>query len=81
MNKSTLLFSVGFAGLIGMTAAQSADLPKLPLKAAPVVRAPDWTGFYVGIQAGGGWGRAGQTDGSPFDTGWYDVSGGLAGAT
>ncbi len=81
MNKSTLLFAVGLAGLVGVTAAQSADLPKLPLKAAPAVRAPDWTGFYAGIQAGAGWGRAGQTDGSPFDTGWYDVSGGLAGAT
>ena len=81
MNKSTLLFAVGLAGLVGMTAAQSADLPKLPLKAAPVVRAPDWTGFYVGIQAGGGWGQARQTDVFAFDTGWYDTSGGLAGAT
>ena len=81
MNKSVLLFAVSLAGLVGMTAAQAADLPKLPLKTTPAVRAPDWTGFYVGIQAGAGWGRAGQTDGSPFDTGWYDVSGGLAGAT
>src|SRR5437660_8078172 len=35
-----------------------------------------WTGFYVGINGGGGWGRS-QWDG--VDT--FDVSGGLIGAT
>jgi outer membrane immunogenic protein len=81
MKNLGLYLAAGLAGLVVASAAQSADLPKLVVKAAPAARSGDWTGFYVGVQAGGGWGRAGQTDASPFDTGWYNLSGGLAGVT
>ena len=73
-------FLVSIAMAIALPAAASAADLKLPVKAAPV-QAIDWTGFYVGVQAGGGWGRADQTDGSPFDTGWFNTSGGMAGVT
>jgi outer membrane immunogenic protein len=81
VKKLACCLALGLA-CFAVTAAQAADLPRLPVKAAPAARAPDdWTGFYVGIQAGAGWGHAGQTDGSPFDSGTYNVSGGLAGVT
>lgn len=81
MKKLALYLATGFAGLVVASTAQAADLPKSVLKAAPAARSGDWTGFYVGVQAGGGWGRARQTDFSPFDTGWYNQSGALAGVT
>lgn len=42
-------------------AVGSADAADLPVKApapAPVAALPNWTGFYVGLNAGGTWGRA-----------------------
>jgi outer membrane immunogenic protein len=83
MKKLGLYLAAGLAGLVVASAAQSADLPQSVLKAAPAARAGDWTGFYLGVQGGGGWGRAKQTDiiVLPFDTGWYDLSGGFVGAT
>lgn len=39
-------------------AVGSAGAADLPVKApAPVAAAPNWTGFYVGLNAGGAWGR------------------------
>jgi len=81
MKNLGLCLAAGLAGLLAANAAQATDLPKSVLKAAPAARSGDWTGFYVGVQAGGGWGRAGQTDASPFYTGLYNVSGALAGVT
>lgn len=40
-----------------------------------------WAGFYIGIAGGGGWGHADQSDPSPFDSGRFNVSGGLVGGT
>ncbi|MGB7257343.1 MAG: outer membrane protein [Pseudolabrys sp.] len=81
MKKLVLTVLAGLAGFVAVNAAQSADLERMPVKAAPVARAVDWTGFYVGVQGGGGWARAHQTDPFPFDSGWYGLSGALAGAT
>ena len=81
MKKLGLYLAAGLAGLVVASAAQSADLPKSVLKAAPAARAGDWTGFYIGVQGGGGWGHARQTDSWPLDTGWYNQSGALAGVT
>jgi outer membrane immunogenic protein len=49
-----LLASTAFVG-----AAAAADLPvKMPTKAPAMVVAPyNWTGFYIGLNAGGSWGR------------------------
>jgi outer membrane immunogenic protein len=74
---------LAFAGLSALTgAAAAADLP--PPIAQPYYKAPayvqpfSWTGFYVGINGGGGFGS------SSWDvpaTGNFDTSGGLVGGT
>jgi outer membrane immunogenic protein len=75
--KRVLLACVGIVALSG--AAAAADLPVAP---APYYKAPvyapayNWSGFYLGINGGGGWGRSTWTTTGPFDT-----SGGLVGGT
>jgi outer membrane immunogenic protein len=71
------------AVLVSVTSANAADLSRpvpapMPTKAPPAFIAPeyDWSGFYVGINGGGGWGSA-HTD----LTGRFDTSGGMAGGT
>ena len=77
----------GCVGLLALQvmagAAAAADIvPRYPgYQPAPpaygvAVLAPYWTGFYLGINGGGGWGRS-QWDG--VDT--FAVSGGLIGGT
>jgi outer membrane immunogenic protein len=67
---------LGLAGLLG--SAQAADLPRQMATKAPPYVAPyyNWTGFYLGINGGGGWGSS-----SWDSTGSFDVSGGLIGGT
>ncbi len=79
MKKCLVLAAVGVFGIAAT--AQATDLPTKAPPAPPVVRSSDWTGFYVGVLGGGGWGRAEQTDGSPFSSGSYNISGALAGMT
>jgi outer membrane immunogenic protein len=75
------------AGILALSviggAAAAADLPGRPYgQPAPAYRAPGyaalftWTGFYIGLNGGGAWGRS-RWDG--LDT--FDVSGALIGAT
>jgi outer membrane immunogenic protein len=71
-----LLASASMLAFAGM--AHAADLPRQMVTKAPAYVAPyyNWTGFYVGINGGGGWGT------SAWDsTGGFDVSGGLIGGT
>jgi len=70
---------------IGAAPALAADLPARTYTKAPaVVAAPvyNWTGFYIGVNGGGGWGQS-RFDYSPIGTttGNYNMSGGLAGGT
>jgi len=44
---------VGIGLLLGAASADAADLP---VKARPLPVAPGWTGFYIGVQAGGAFG-------------------------
>jgi len=65
--------------LVGIGAA--ADLPaKAPAYRAPVVSVYNWTGFYLGINGGGAWGRTGWDDPAP-GVGTWNTSGWLVGAT
>jgi outer membrane immunogenic protein len=73
-----LLVSVGLAALAAASSANAADLSRpMPYKAPPYV-APyySWTGFYVGINGGYGWGSS-SWDGIPG----FSPQGGLVGGT
>ncbi len=74
------LLSATFASLFGATAF-AADLPVKAPPAAPRPVLYNWTGFYIGINGGGGWGRS-DSSGPVFATaGSFNTSGGLAGGT
>jgi outer membrane immunogenic protein len=79
--KKLLLASVGIIAL-GIASASAADLPRreaMPAK-VPVYEAPyNWTGFYVGVNGGGGWGHS-RWD-NAFGTADASLSGGLVGGT
>jgi outer membrane immunogenic protein len=74
------------AALLALTAttAGAADLgPRMVTKAPPLPIVYNWTGFYIGANGGGGWGRKCWDIASftvPFvPEGCHDVSGGVAG--
>src|SRR5476649_1113193 len=54
-------FSIAAVGLVAMVgSASAADLAARPYtKAPPMVAAAvyDWSGFYIGLNGGGGWSR------------------------
>ena len=57
MRLLSIIFIAGLASLGLVQAAAAADLPR-KAPAPPVATAvPGWTGFYIGANAGGGWGR------------------------
>jgi outer membrane immunogenic protein len=69
---------------VGAISAQAADMPRanpLPYYNAPAVEAPfSWTGFYLGINGGYGWGRSSWSDPAfGADSGSFNTSGGLLG--
>lgn len=77
--KRILLASVGFAVIAGLGTASAADLSRQYYKAPPPYVAPinNWTGIYLGVNGGGGWGS------SHWDAlgRGFDVSGGVIGGT
>lgn len=79
--KKVLLAGVGLLAL-GVASASAADIVQRRVveKAPAYVAAPvyNWTGFYLGINGGGGWGSSSFS--GPFATS-FDTSGGLIGAT
>jgi outer membrane immunogenic protein len=81
-------FLLGTVALIAFAApAAAADLAARPYTKAPPIAPPimTWTGFYVGLQGGGGWGTSDETyffgPNTPAFNGSqsYDTSGGFAG--
>jgi outer membrane immunogenic protein len=68
-------FSVGFASM-----ASAADLP---VKAPVMAPAYNWTGFYIGIEGGGGWGSTRHTNAVSGNNSGTDnnLTGGLVGGT
>jgi len=80
--KRLVLASIGaLAAMTMMGPANAADIARrqaMPAK-APLYEAPyNWTGFYVGINGGYGWGTSDVA--TPFP-GSFDTHGGLAGGT
>jgi outer membrane immunogenic protein len=77
--KRVFFALASMAALMGTAAA--ADLPPRPApqpyyKAPVAMQVYNWTGFYIGINGGGGFGRS-QWD----STGNFNISGGLVGGT
>jgi len=56
--KKILLATIGLAAL-GMAPAFAADLPARAYTKAPAAALPiyNWTGFFIGAEGGGGWGK------------------------
>jgi len=70
--KKVLFGSVAVVALAMPLAAQAADLPVAPAYKAPVMAAPiiySWTGCYIGVNAGGKWGKVTGADSIPAATG------------
>jgi outer membrane immunogenic protein len=76
--RRVLLTTIGLLAITA-TIAVAADLPRqMPAKAPAMVPVGyNWTGFYLGINGGYGWGRSNWSD---LATG-TGVSGGMAGVT
>ncbi|MDP1868771.1 MAG: outer membrane beta-barrel protein [Bradyrhizobium sp.] len=80
---------VTLAAVISAGAANAADLRQAPIyKAAPAPAEISWTGFYLGANGGGGWGRGCWTFigtvpavglPAPLDEGCNSPSGGIIG--
>jgi outer membrane immunogenic protein len=82
MKRFVLASAVALAAVTTMTAANAADLGRrhaMPTK-APMYAAPyNWTGFYAGINGGGGWGTS--TWSAATGSNSFDTSGGVVGGT
>ena len=83
--KQLLLAAVGLVA-VALTSAIAADMP--PSRPLPPPRAPayvpffTWNGFYMGINAGYGFGTSKWTDNVTQDTtGSFNVNGPLVGGT
>jgi outer membrane immunogenic protein len=81
MMKRTILFCTSLVALaLPASAAAAADLSPgyAPVARAPVYYSPyyNWTGFYLGINGGGGWG-----DSHWQGVGHFGMSGGQVGGT
>jgi outer membrane immunogenic protein len=78
MSKAKFVFSA-VAAVIAMTgfdAASAADLPARAYTKAPVITDPiyNWTGLYIGVNAGGAWGSSSSPTSTVFSpTGYFLV--------
>ncbi len=81
--KRLVLAGVGALALVStFSAANAADIARrqaMPTKAPVYAPIYNWTGAYVGINGGGGWGRSDTA--APFASGGFNTSGGLVGGT
>jgi outer membrane immunogenic protein len=78
VTRTSFIAGAMLAALAGAGVAHAADLSVAPIYKAPPAVAPayNWSGFYVGINGGGEWGR------SRWDsTGGFGTAGGMLGGT
>jgi outer membrane immunogenic protein len=81
MNKYTPLLAAALS--LGLSSGlQAADLSvRAPVYKAPPPPVFTWSGFYLGVNGGWGFGQSRFTDGSGDTTGNFDIKGGLVGGT
>jgi outer membrane immunogenic protein len=81
MKRLTLAVCAGLLAVAVAAPSLAADLPR-PAYKAPIYTAPafSWSGFYVGVNGGYGWGRSNWTN-AVGTTGDFTVKGWLAGGT
>jgi outer membrane immunogenic protein len=76
--KRVILAAIGMLGLAAT--ANAADLPRrydpVPQRVPAYMPVYNWTGFYIGINGGGGWGRSRWDSADRFD-----IDGGMVGGT
>src|SRR5436305_71582 len=89
--KKALLGIVGLAAASTIAPANAADLAARPYTKAPppmVAAVYDWTGFYLGLNGGGGWAHKCWTNTATAlfgptipnaSEGCHDATGGMAG--
>jgi outer membrane immunogenic protein len=81
MKKTILLVSASIVALGAAVPAFAADLPaRTYTKAPPVVMAAyDWSGFYIGVNGGGGWSHTCWNLAAGLSEGCHDANGGTVG--
>jgi outer membrane immunogenic protein len=85
MKKLWTGIAAGLASFATLVSAQAADLPPAPSYKAPmtVQQVYNWTGFYIGVNGGWGWGTQDPLNiiTNRFDSLSQSISGGVAGGT
>ena len=81
MKKTILLVTASIVALSAAVPAFAADLPARTYTKAPpmVVAAYDWSGFYAGLNGGGGWAHTCWNLASGLSEGCHDANGGTVG--
>jgi outer membrane immunogenic protein len=82
MKRLVLAGISALAAVTVMGSANAADIARrqaMPTKAPAYVQAYNWTGFYIGINGGGGFGRSDFS--APLSSGRFNTSGANVGGT
>jgi outer membrane immunogenic protein len=79
-NSKFIVCAVAVCTILGLGAASAADMA-VKAAPAPVIAPPTWTGLYLGINGGGGWGTTDHTDLFGTTSKNFSQSGGLVGVT
>jgi outer membrane immunogenic protein len=81
MKKTILLLTASVIALGAAGSAFAADLPaRTYTKAPPIAMAAyDWSGFYIGLNGGGGWSHTNWTLGNGLSEGSTNANGGTVG--
>jgi outer membrane immunogenic protein len=81
MKKTFLLVTASIVAIGAAVPAFAADLAARPYTKAPpmVVAAYDWSGFYIGVNGGGGWSHNCWSVAGGLSEGCHDANGGTIG--
>jgi outer membrane immunogenic protein len=69
------------ATLVFAETVSAADLPGAPVNPPGVIAAPDWSGFYLGVEGGDGFGNSRKNFSAGTSTGDFKIDGAIGGGT